>query len=386
MRIPWTLVALMLTFCNLYATKTTYFNPKTTTANEFTNTITTETTAELFTEIGIQDRLSKVDIPFKYTYSEYITKKVEQYVTAGKKDTEYILGRCEVYFPVFEHYLEKYDLPAELKYLPMIESGLRLNVRSHAGAVGLWQMMSITARHYKLTVNSYVDERHDLYRSTEAAVRMLSDMYKMFGDWSLVLAAYNSGPGRVQGAIRAAGSKQFDVVKNFLPKETQLYIPKFVAAAYIANYYKNHGLIPRIPEYNLNNTRTLHIPQKLSFREVTKVSGLDYQTIAKLNPVYLRGFIPAYEKGNFLVLPTDKVEAVRQYLESKQTADSTQRPEGKFQTTYTVKKGDSLEAIANRFQCTVEDIMAWNGLNKGHVVMNQELLLYLSKSMIFNRV
>jgi membrane-bound lytic murein transglycosylase D len=386
MNIPWTLVAVMVALCSYSA----YSNNTTTdlyiTETIDANNITTEAYYdETTTEIGIQDRLSRIDIPFRFTYTDDITKQVRQYVTTGKRDTERILGRTELFFPIFEHYLEAYDLPMELKYLPMIESGLRLDIRSHAGAVGLWQMMGITARHYKLTVDQYMDERHDPYRATEAAVRMLSDMYKMFGDWSLVLAAYNSGPGRVQQAIRTAGSKNFDVVKNYLPKETQLYIPKFVAAAYIANYYSNHDLIPRLPQYDLRNTRTLKVYQRASFSELAKASGLDYGTIAGLNPVYLKGFVPGHAKGNFIVLPENAVEKVRDYLAKKGTSIKAPIPAGKFKMTYTVEKGESIDTLAKRFKCTIEEIMVWNNLKKADIVINQQLVLYLSKAAAFNR-
>jgi len=386
MNIPWTLVAVLVALCTYSAHSTTtdlYTTSATIDAN--TNTAATEYAITDATEIGIQDRLSRIDIPFRFTYTEAITKQVRQYVTAGKRDTETILGRSQLYFPIFEHYLEAYNLPMELKYLPMIESGMRLSIRSHAGAVGLWQMMGITARHYKLTVDQYMDERHDPYRSTEAAVRMLSDMYGMFGDWSLVLAAYNSGPGRVQQAIRTAGSKNFDIVKNYLPKETQLYIPKFVAAAYIANYYSNHDLIPKLPKYDLKNTRTLKVYQRASFSELARVSGLDYSTIANLNPVYLKGFVPGYTKGNFLILPQQAVEAVREYLSAKGTSIKAPVPAGKFKMTYTVEKGESIETLAKRFKCSIEEIMVWNNLKKADIVINQQLVLYLSKAAAFNR-
>ncbi len=386
MNIPWTLVAVMVALCTYSAHSTTtdlYITTATTEAN--TNTATTEYDVWNATEIGIEDRLSRIDIPFSFTYTDEITKQIRQYVTGGKNETEYILGRTTLFFPIFEHYLDAYNLPRELKYLPMIESGLRLEIRSHAGAKGLWQMMDVTARHYKLTVDQYMDERHDPYRSTEAAVRMLSDMYGMFGDWSLVLAAYNSGPGRVQQAIRTAGTKNFDVVKNYLPKETQLYIPKFVAAAYIANYYSNHDLIPKLPKYDLKNTRTLKVYQRANFSELARASGLDYGTIADLNPVYLQGFVPGYSKGNFLILPEHAVEAVRQYLSQKGTSIKAPVPAGKFKMTYTVEQGESIETLAKRFKCSIEEIMVWNNLKKADVVINQQLVLYLSKAAAFNR-
>lgn len=389
MNIPWTSVALMVALCTFSAyskTKTSELDfTATINANTNTNTVTAANDYET-TEIGIQDRLSRIDIPFSFTYTDDITKQVRQYVTAGKRGTELILGRTEQFFPIFEHYLEAYNLPMELKYLPMIESGLRLDIRSHAGAVGLWQMMGITARHYKLTVDQYMDERHDPYRATEAAVRMLAEMYGMFGDWSLVLAAYNSGPGRVQKAIRTAGSKNFEVVKNYLPKETQLYIPKFVAAAYIANYYSNHDLIPRLPKFDLKNTRTLKVYQRASFSELAKVSGLDYGTIAGLNPVYLKGFVPGQAKGNFIILPESAVEPVRDYLSKKGTSIKAPVPAGKFKMTYTVEKGESIGTLAKRFKCTIEEIMVWNNLKKADIVINQQLVLYLSRAAAFNRV
>ncbi|MEL7118427.1 MAG: transglycosylase SLT domain-containing protein [Bacteroidota bacterium] len=381
MNIPWTLIVLVVTVSTAMAkpnTQTTYYR---TTAN-----ISDITLLETASEAGIQERLAQIDIPFQFTYTDLITKQIRQYVTTGKRDAEIILGRLDIYFPIVEHYLKAYNLPDELKYLPMIESGYRLSVKSHVGASGMWQMMQTTAKYYDLTVSTYEDERSDPYASTEAAVRMLSDMYRQFGDWSLVLAAYNSGPGRVQRAIRTAGSKDFDKVKQFLPSETQAYIPKFVAAAYIANYYTNHNLNPRVPKFDLNNTRTLKVFQGVSFSELTKVSGVSSAELAVLNPAYLRGYVPANNvSGNYLLLPAQSVDAIRTYLSTKGTAIKAPAPSDKLKMTYTVVGGDSLVALAKRFKCSLEEIMVWNNLKDTDIVPNQELLLYLSKAAAFNR-
>lgn len=345
-----------------------------------------ETAWNVHTEGKIKHRLTEIELPFDIQPSTLVLDRIKMYVTAGRRDTEAILGRSVLYFPIFEHYLRLYNLPDELKYLPIIESGLNPDIRSHVGAVGMWQFMHATARHYDMTINEYIDERRDPYRSTEAAVRLLSDLYDRFGDWALVLSAYNGGLGRVQKAIDYAGSKDYQKVKDYLPRETQRYVPYFVAATYVAKHYENHGLTPRLPAYKLQHTRVIEVHQYLSFSEIAQVTGEDYATISSLNPGYLRGAVPRSSKGCYLVLPSESVAAFKQYLAKKTDQNlSNLIPPDSFKYSYIVQTGDNLESLARTFQCSVEDIKTWNHLSGSKVVVNQEIDLYLSKAFIFNR-
>lgn len=374
MKFPWTLMAIMATGSLMVTPNPpSYASPA-------------ENVWTVHTEGIVKNRLEKIALPFDVQPSELVLDRIKMYVTAGRRDTEIIMGHSVLYFPIYEHYLHLYNLPMELKYLPIIESGMRPGVRSQAGAVGMWQLMHSTARHYGLTINEYIDERRDPYRSTEAAVRMLADLHKAFGDWALVLAAYNGGIGRVQKAIQYAGSKDFAEVKRYLPLETQRYVPYFTAAAYVATYYTEHGIQPRFPDRQLQDTRTLEVHQYLSFNEIAKATGLSYGVISKLNPAYLRGALPRSRKGVYLVLPAQAASVARRYLDEKAERDlSAIVPQNTFKYTHVVESGQDLQQLARAFQCSVEDIMMWNNLSTPKVVINQQLDLYLTKAVIFNR-
>jgi len=327
-----------------------------------------------------------MDLPMEAHYDKTVLARIDMYINGGRRATENILGRTVLYFPIYEYYLRKYNLPESLKYLPMIESGLRPGVRSGAGAVGMWQMMYSTARHYGLTINEYIDERRDPYRSTEAAVRLLADLYEQFGDWALVLTAYNGGPGRVQRAIEQAGCNDYEDVLPYLPLETRRYVPYFVAAAYIANHHFDHNLIPRLPDYLMVPTRIVEVHQYAGLSELAEATGLSYSTISKLNPALLQGAIPRSQKGYYLVLPSKATDAARQLFARKAKRDpKTVVPANYFKYAHVVSPGESIEQLARTFHCSVEDIMKWNELTEPEVTINQELHLYLSRKYIFNR-
>lgn len=371
MRLPWTFLSVMVLFC-------------TTTVGTANNNPGTPgiSSSSAVTEAQIKERLSTIDLPMEIQQTDEVVRRIRQYVTAGRRETEAILGRTITFFPIFEHYLALHGLPAKLKYLPMIESGLRPTVKSGVGAAGMWQLMGITARHYGLDVNSQIDERFDPYKSTEAAVRMLSYLHGQFGDWALVLAAYNAGPGRIKNAMRYAGASNFEQVAPHLPKETQKYVPAFLAAAYIANFYHLHDLSPRIPTGFTEEIRVLTVQEALSFRDIAEVTGLSYRDIALLNPAYLQGYIPGSKKGNFLTLPASTMEKMRKYLMDRRKPVEV---DGLVPTRYVVASGDRLEDIAELFHTSVEKIRAWNALGTNTVVFNQELTLFLSRAYLINR-
>jgi membrane-bound lytic murein transglycosylase D len=338
------------------------------------------------TESQIKERLTQLDLPIEVVSNNQVMSRIRQYTTAGRRDAELILGRTYVYFPIFEHFLKQYNLPEELKYLPMIESGLRPTVKSGAGATGLWQLMSITARYNGLTVNGQVDERMDIYASTEAAVKMLDFLYKQFGDWGLVLAAYNSGHVRVKKAMKLAGTNNYWTVKEFLPVETQKYVPAFIAAAYLANNYNLHDMQPNVTHSTsmVQDTRMIKVKQGMSISQIAKATALDYNTVAKLNPAYIQGYIPASSAGHNVVLPASATGDFRNFLAKKDLAVKTQSS-GQVSTIYVAAKGDDLKKIAAMFNTTTEHIQRWNNLTVDQVTINQELVLYLSRSYLMKR-
>ena len=370
MNFPWTVGIVLL-----------LFSTTTTALPTLNHTVATPYFSAAVSKAQILERLATLDLPMEVEHTDEVVRRINQYVYAGQRETEKILGRTIAFFPVFEHYLAVHDLPEELKYLPMIESGLRPTVKSHVGAAGMWQLMGITARHHGLLVNDQMDERFDPYKSTEAAVRMLKQLHKQFDDWALVLSAYNAGPGRVRSAVRRAGSTEYNQVTKYLPSETKRYVPAFIAAVYIANFYHLHQLEPRMRSIFNQDVRVLTIQKSLSFSQIAKTTGLSYQDIAKLNPSYLQGYIPQNSKGNFLALPTSASELMRKKL----VTETLKTNQDRVSTLYIVAPGDNLDRIAKMFNTTAKEIRQWNNMGTQPVVLNQELTLFLSRDYLINR-
>ena len=363
MKIPWTATASTLLCCVLVSSSA---------LNATSKTLWNAETEQL-----IKKRIAHLQLPFQVSYTSEITEDIRLYLVNGKRQTERILGRAEVFFPIFEHNLVINGLPKELRYLPIIESELRPYVKSPAGAAGLWQFVPATARHYGIEINRVVDERLDPYRSTEAAVKLLKALYAEYCDWSLVLAAYNCGTIRVNKAIRQAGSTEYHKIKKYLPRETKDYQLRYVAASYVANYYAEHGLQARRGSLNFENLRTLKVHEQLTFKEITEATGLDNSTIKRLNPGYLKGILPTSKRGNYLVLPSRQLIKVTNYLRDAANKTAYQFiPSNSFEKRYTVAVGDHLGTIAERFGCYDTEIMAWNDLATTHLAPNQEIFLF----------
>lgn len=265
----------------------------------------------------IQQHLYQLPVPFPARCSTKIQNMILQQMHFGKKEIEAILGRAVFYFPIFEYYLQINELPDELKYIPFVESRLKMDALSSNGAAGLWQFMDYTAQHYRLRVDEKVDERFDPLKSTEAAICFLSDLYSEFGDWLLVLAAYNCGPGRVKKAMRLAKSNNYWALEKYLPKQTQHYIPAFIAATYIAKHAEKHQLKPTPFKFEATEMRIIKIYEPLSFLTLERLSDLPYRTLKQLNPVYPQASIPANRKGNYLLLPKATADKVKWYLAEK---------------------------------------------------------------------
>ena len=215
----------------------------------------------------------------------------------------------EYYFPMFEEHLAKYNIPLELKYLAIVESALNPKAKSRVGASGLWQFMYPTGKQYNLEVNSYVDERHDPLKATEAACQYLSHLYEIFGDWSLVLASYNAGPGNVSKAIRrSGGSQNYWNIRKFLPRETANYVPAFLATMYIYEFKKEHGILPKKATLTYFETDTIMVKKQMSFKHISELLDISVEQIEFLNPIYKLKVIPFEEdKAHYLRLPKNKM-------------------------------------------------------------------------------
>lgn len=342
----------------------------------------------------LQSMQSAVSLSYNNTVRNFIT----MYTNRKPKQVSVMLGLANYYFPIFEEALAKYDLPMELKYLPIIESALNPGANSSASAVGLWQFMYPTGKMYKLEISTFVDERRDPIKATDAAVRYLRDLYNIYQDWHLVIAAYNCGPGNVNKAIKRSGDKK-DYWKIYyrLPKETRGYVPAFIAANYVMNYYQNHNIFPKSPDFPII-TDTLMVNDYLQFNQISEVIGISVDQIRTLNPQYRRDIIPASkDKAYSLVLPVDQISA---YLENETTIHNHRRaeffpnnqivnPQNKYATvspsdikgrdkiTYTVKKGDNVGLIASWYRVRSSDLSYWNNIRKNFIKTGQKLTIYV---------
>lgn len=269
----------------------------------------------------IRKRIANLNTVIDVRMIDEVTDEVIKVVENRRRDAESILGRTTLYFPVIEQVLREKNLPEDLKYITVIESSLLPNARSHQGAAGIWQFMKGTGELYGLKMNKYVDERKDIYKSTEKALDYLKVLYDIYGNWTLALAAYNCGSGNINKAIaKAGGSTDYWVVRKYLPKETKRYIPKFIAAAYLMNYYYEHDLKAREPSSDLKYVASVKVFQKVDFNNLSKEFDLDIETIKFLNPMYNKDYIPATSSGDYtLTLPQEKLFA---YVEKYNSYDN----------------------------------------------------------------
>ncbi|MEL6865923.1 MAG: lytic transglycosylase domain-containing protein [Bacteroidota bacterium] len=251
----------------------------------------------------IRDRVNILQKEIDLVYNSSVRRYIHSYVLRGRKGSELILGRSAIYFPIFDEYIEKYQMPPALRCLAIVESALEPKAKSPVGAAGLWQFMPKTARLYGLKINNYVDERYDTHKATDAAIRYLADLYQMYQNWTLAIAAYNCGPGRLDKAIRKARSRRFHKIKRHLPKETQQYVLKFAAVNYLMNYYFFHDLRPEYPDYTLQMTHTTRVYKRTSLKSVAQETGIPFEVILQLNPTYKKKIIPPSAQGYLLVLP-----------------------------------------------------------------------------------
>ncbi|MBR7067165.1 MAG: transglycosylase SLT domain-containing protein [Bacteroidales bacterium] len=360
--------------------------------------------ADTLTPLNIADsvyieRLRRLGSYIALPYNQIIKRYINAYTHTKKERVEVMLGLSEYYFPMFEEVLDRYNLPQELRMLPVIESALNPRAVSRAGATGLWQFMYGTGRMYKLTMNTYIDERRDPIRATEVAARFLSDLYKMFQDWTLVIAAYNCGPGNVNKAIRRSGGKRgyWDIYYH-LPRETRGYVPAFIAATYAFAYHKEHGLQPR-PISMPPATDTVIIRRMLHLQQVSDVVGIPLDVLRDLNPQYKLDVLPGLATPCPLRLPMSRVgqfidleDSVYAYKDSIYFNPKTQVapahytstyqhvvPANSVKYTYIVKAGDVPGSIAMRFGVSVGQLKEWNNIRRNIIRIGQKLTIYVSK-------
>jgi membrane-bound lytic murein transglycosylase D len=315
------------------------------------------------------------------------------YVLRKKDLVARVMGRGRYYFPIFEAGLDRYDLPLELRALPMIESALNPLATSPAGAKGLWQFMYATGKLQGLEIGSYVDERSDPVKSTDAACRYLKRLYEMFGNWELALAAYNAGPGNVSKAIRASGGKNnYWEVRPYLPRETRMYVPNFIAANYALAYGGLHGIKPDLPPATFFDVDTVNVTATLDLNVAAAEFSVDTTLIKVLNPMYKLQIIPAPRDGKMypLVLPRAAVASFQECADSAYAASNKARVRAEapeIQTTtvssapasspkrHTVRSGETLSAIARKYGVRVSDIQKWNGLRGTTIQIGQRLIV-----------
>ena len=336
-------------------------------------------------------RLQALPCVIELPYNERVRAFIIRYVRRNPKQVARMMRMGEYYFPIFEEALGRYNLPYELKYLPVIESALNPIARSHVGAAGLWQFMPATGKLYGLEINSLVDERMDPLKATDAACRFLSSMYAIYGDWNLVIASYNCGSGNVNKAIRRAGGKRdFWSIYPFLPRETRNYVPIFIAANYAMNYGEEHGICKAQVEKTML-TDTIRITERMHLQQVSENLGIEMNELRRLNPQYSRDILPG-GKSYALCLPAEKTGLFIDQQDSilAYKADSlinNRRAEidlakvtsitGAYRvngvTYYTIKRGDTLGGIAKKFHCTVKQLKQWNGLTSDNIREGKKL-------------
>lgn len=340
-----------------------------------------------------KDRLSKLPHIIEMPYNEVVGKCIDLYVNRRRTVIQYMLGLADFYFPMIEQALDENRLPLELKYLAIVESALNPVAISRAGATGLWQFMLPTGRAYGLEINSLVDDRRDPVKATYAACRYFKDMYDIYGDWHLVIAAYNCGAGNVNKAIRRAGGKRdYWAIYNYLPRETRSYVPLFIAANYAMNYYSEHGLSPVSTTLPLA-TDTIMVNDLLHLGQVSQMLNVDIEMLRALNPQYKRDIVPGNNGSRPLLLPatnayafvsvedsiyrhkSDEFFVNRSYVEpggnTTRSGNSNQE-----RIVHRVISGETMNLIANKYGVTTAQIRKWNGLKSTRIRSGARLTIY----------
>lgn len=365
---------------------------------------------ELPTEL-LKSRLAAMNAksPFNIEYNQSLENVIKSFLKNRKHSFERLMAISEYYFPMFEEAFAKGNVPLEIKYLAVVESALNPKAVSRMGATGLWQFMYQTGKQYNLKIDSYVDERSDPLKATAAASKYMSNMYAIFGDWELVLASYNSGPGNVSKAIRRSGGKQsYWDIRKYLPKETQGYVPAFLATMYLYEYHNEHGIKADRAVVQHFATDTIMIKKQMSFKQVADLLDVPVSQLQLLNPSYKLNIIPFYtDESHYLRLPTEKIAAfvsnedkmyayVQHELDLKENPFKNTRAIAKSEDNetetktstqtrtkyYKVRRGDNLGSIASKYDVSVSEIKKWNGLRANSIGYGKSLKIMTTESVV----
>ena len=339
------------------------------------------------------ERLDRLPSIIEMTYNDVTKQFIERYAIRHRTLVSNMLGLSHYYMPMIESALDSYNMPQELKYLPIIESAFNPKAVSRVGAKGLWQFMFATGKIYGLKANSYIDERFDPLKSTYAAIRYLRDLHKFFQSWDLAIAAYNCGPGNVKKAIiRSGGKTNFWQIYRFLPRETRGYIPAFIAVNYIMNYYEEHGITPMQPSLPIA-TDTVHVNKNLHFSQVSELCNIELDAIRAMNPQYIRDIIPGKSETCILRLPNETITTLlnlgdtiythkEELFFSKSQAEQLEKGiklnDGGRSTAkrHKVRSGETLSQIARKYGVSVQQLKRANGLKSNNIRAGRYLNIY----------
>ena len=338
-------------------------------------------------------RLSSMLTIIRTPYNAMVRSCIDRYTVKNRSQVSYMLGISEFYMPMIETEIDRLGLPHELKYLPVIESAMNPKAVSRMGAKGLWQFMFPTAKHYGLKSNNYIDERFDPLKATRAALTYLKDLYDMFGNWELAIAAYNCGPGNVNKAIKRSGGKtDFWKIYSWLPKETRGYLPALIAANYVMTFYEDHGICPMEPNIPVD-TDTIHVNRNLHFKQIAEVCNVDIEEIRALNPQYIKDIIPGENETYVLRLTNSMISSFVENEDSvykhnaevhfpqasveKILTDAKKNDDGTGNLIrHKIKNGETLGSIAIKYRVKVNQIMKWNNMRNTNIRAGKYLKIY----------
>ena len=359
-----------------------------------TTLVDTATIVDSIFETRIKNIPAIVDL----TFNDNVRHEIERYLRKRAKGyIQRLIGKADYYLPFFEETLDAYDLPHELKYLPIIESAINPVAVSRAGATGMWQFMPATGKLFDIEQNRYVDERRDPFKSTHAAAQLFSSLYKRYNDWTLVLAAYNCGSGNVNRAIKRSGGKtSYWEIWPYLPKETRSYVPRYIAAVYLMNYYELHNIVPEKFDMPLV-TDTIQVSSTLHLSQVSSVLDIPIEQLRALNPQYRKDIIPAKSESYTLRLPLAKTlefielkdsiygndiknsnYVIANYKQSSSAGDTKNRTK----LVYNIKSGDNIGLIAQWYGVKSADIKAWNSIYSNKIIVGDKLDIYVPNAKI----
>ena len=375
-----------------FANERTQTNPNPDTPEDFKNN---EDSIPIFPDLVYEYKIAELNnlTPIELEYNDRVRRYIDVYTIERREHLAKIIGLAELYFPLFEEMLDKYQLPLELKYLAIVESALDPRAISSSGAVGLWQFKINTSKMFDLEVNSYVDERCDPYKATEAACSYLQYLYRIYNDWQLALAAYNGGPGVVRKAIERSGGKtNFWEIHPYLPAQTNGYVPAFIAVNYVMNHYEDHNIYPVRSKFIHLDIDTVQIKKATSFERIAEVINIPIKTLQYLNPSYKKDYIPKSSEGSTLILPNNKIKSfIRnekaifdKSISKKDFNDvvaEAGNTNGKIKIVHEVSRGEYFHKIAIKYNCTIDDIKTWNSLPTNDLNIGQKLDIWVNPQL-----